>query len=211
LNGKPLIYASFGTLLNARLPMFRVIAEACLGFDCQLLISLGGGSSPEELGPLPGDTLVMGYVPQLQILPHVTLMITHGGMNSVLECLSAGVPMVVLPVSLDQPAIAARVAWTGTGVALPLQQCTVADLHEKIKEVLSNPAYRQRAQEFRDIIAAEDGLNKAADLIEKVAATKAPVVRPDASLPDASAPDASMLAGLGHDPGPSSGDSRSRV
>ncbi len=192
LSGKPLIYASFGTMLNRYLEMFRVIAKACVGLDFQLLISLGGGSSPEELGSLPGDPLVMKFVPQLEILPRASLMITHAGMNSALECLAAGVPMVAVPVSLDQPGVAARIAWTGMGVVIPLQECTVPALRSRIDEVLGNPSYRERAKWFKETIAAADGLGKAASIIEKVAATKAPILRqrtaPASSLGQGTAP-----------------------
>ncbi len=183
LNGKPLIYASFGTMIGRRFDVFRVIAEACLGLDIQLLISLGGAASPEELGPLPGDPLVMRYVPQLEILPRTSLMITHAGINSVLECLSEGVPMVAVPISLDQPGVAARIAWTGTGVVLPLQECTASTLRSRIEEVLGNPSYRERAKWFQQLLAAEDGLSNAASIIEEVAAAEMLALRQSASTP----------------------------
>jgi zeaxanthin glucosyltransferase len=59
--GRPLVYASMGTLQNGILRTFRVIAEACAGQDLQLVISLGGGQDPALLGDLPGDPVVVGY------------------------------------------------------------------------------------------------------------------------------------------------------
>lgn len=65
LTGKPLIYASMGTLQNRLIAVFEKIAEACEGNSAQLVISLGGSESPESLKELPGNPLVVEYAPQL--------------------------------------------------------------------------------------------------------------------------------------------------
>ena len=65
LTGKPLIYASMGTIQNRLLEVFQTIASACEGLDAQLVIDLGGGASPESLPNLPGNPIVVGYAPQL--------------------------------------------------------------------------------------------------------------------------------------------------
>jgi zeaxanthin glucosyltransferase len=95
--GRPLVYASMGTLQNGILRTFRMMAEACAGLDVQLVISLGGGQDPALLGDLPGDPVVVGYAPQLDLIRHSALTISHGGLNTALESLACGVPMVVLP------------------------------------------------------------------------------------------------------------------
>jgi hypothetical protein len=69
LNGKPLIYASMGTLQNRLEWVFSEIARACTGLDAQLVISLGGGKDPAQIGPLPGNPLVVRYAPQTAMLP----------------------------------------------------------------------------------------------------------------------------------------------
>ena len=91
--------------------VFHKIAEACEELNAQLVISLGGAIDSNCFHELPGNPLVLNYVPQLELLKKVTLTITHGGMNTVLECLSNGVPMVVIPIANDQPGIASRVVW----------------------------------------------------------------------------------------------------
>jgi zeaxanthin glucosyltransferase len=103
-----------GTLQN-RLPgVFRIIAEACAATDVQLVMGLGGGLEAEELGALTGNPLVMPYVPQPELLERASLMITHAGMNSALECLAYGVPAVAIPITHDQRNIAQR--WCGQGL-----------------------------------------------------------------------------------------------
>ena len=110
LTGQPVIYASLGTVQNRLLGTFQTIAEACRDLDVQLVIALGGGCAPEALPALPGSPLVVGYAPQLELLQRTTLTITHAGMNTTLESLNNGVPMVAIPIANDQPGIASRIA-----------------------------------------------------------------------------------------------------
>jgi MGT family glycosyltransferase len=164
--GRPLAYASMGTLQNGVLRTFRVIAEACAGLDLQLVISLGGGQDPALLGDLPGDPVVVGYAPQLELIRRAALTITHGGLNTALESLARGVPMVVLPVAYDQPGVGARVEWSGAGRSIPVGRLTADRLRDAVRTVLDDPDYRERAGRLRPSIEAADGLNRAADLIE---------------------------------------------
>ncbi len=169
--GRPLVYASMGTLQNGVLRTFRMIAEACAGLDLQLVISLGGGQDPALLGDLPGDPIVVGYAPQLELIQRSALTISHGGLNTALESLAWGVPMVVLPVAYDQPGVGARVEWSGVGRSIPVGRLTVDRLRDAVRIVLSNPAYREQASRLQSSIEAADGLNRAADLIEEAFAT----------------------------------------
>jgi UDP:flavonoid glycosyltransferase YjiC (YdhE family) len=94
LNGRPLVYASFGTLQNGSKDIFQVIADACASLHIQLVISLGGGLDPEQLGILSGDPLAVKYAPQLEIVRWAAVVITHAGLNTTLESLAEGVPLV---------------------------------------------------------------------------------------------------------------------
>jgi zeaxanthin glucosyltransferase len=160
-----------GTLQNGVLRTFRMIAEACAGLDLQLVISLGGGQDPALLGDLPGDPVVVGYAPQLELVRRSVLTISHGGLNTALESLASGVPMVVLPVAYDQPGVGARVEWWGVGRSIPVGRLTVDRLRESVQTVLGDPAYRRRAGQVESSIEAADGLNRAADLIERALGT----------------------------------------
>ena len=176
LTGQPLIYASLGTVQNRLLRVFRQIAEACLGLDAQLVISLGGGASPDSLSHLPGNPLVVDYAPQLELLKRAALTITHAGMNTTLESLSNAVPMVAIPITNDQPGIAARIAWTGTGEVIPLKRLRVPRLRKAIERVLSNDAYRHNALKLQAAIDQAGGVRRAADIIEQAISTGEPVI-----------------------------------
>jgi len=176
LTGKPLIYASMGTLQNRLIGVFQKIASACEGLDAQLVISLGGSGKPESLPNLPGNPLVVEYAPQLELLQQATMMITHAGMNTTMECLKNGVPMVAIPVANDQPGVAARIAWTGAGEAVPLNKLSVERLKKDVMQVLTEDSYKQNAVRLQEAIRHAGGVSRAADIIEKAVSTSKPVV-----------------------------------
>jgi zeaxanthin glucosyltransferase len=166
LDGRPLIYASMGTLQNRQHHIFRTIAEACAGLDVQLVLSLGGGGKPEDLQDLAGKPIVVEFAPQLELLKRAALCITHAGLNTALECLSNGVPMVAIPITNDQPGVAARIKWTGTGEMLSVSKLTPAKLRTEIQRVLGDQRYRDNAKKLQQSIHSRDPISMAADLIE---------------------------------------------
>ena len=167
LDGRPLIYASLGTVQNRIVGMFRVIAEACAGLEAQLVITTGHGVAPEALGELPGSPVVVPYAPQLDLLRRSTVAVTHAGLNTVLDGLATGVPMVAVPVTNEQPGIAARVAWVGAGEAIALKHLTTQALRAAVIRVRSDPSYRAAAERVRDSIEAGGGAPRAAEMLEQ--------------------------------------------
>lgn len=167
LDGRPLVYASLGTLQNGFEPVFRAIAQACSHLPVQLVLSLGGGLSPEELGPLAGNPLVVSFAPQLEILKRAQVVITHAGVNTALEALSEGVPLVAIPLGNDQPGVAARVVACGAGVVVPRRKLNPARLRRAVRLVLEHPDYRARAQEIGRVLSQIDGPAMAAEIIER--------------------------------------------
>lgn len=155
----------------------QTIAEACQDLDAQLVIALGGGSTPESLPVLPGSPLVVGFAPQLELLQQTTLTITHAGMNTTLESLSNGVPMVAIPIANDQPGVAARIAWTGTGEVVSLKHLSVSKLRNAIERALKEDSYKENALKLQKAIKQAGGVKRAADIIEQAVVTGKPVIK----------------------------------
>jgi zeaxanthin glucosyltransferase len=167
VDGRPLIYASLGTLQNGSEAIYKTIAKACAPLDAQLLISLGGGIDPATLVNLSGNPILVRYAPQLEILKRAALVITHGGINTVLESLSEGVPLVVVPLANDQPGMAARVRARGAGVVVPRRKLNPVRLRKAVQHVLHDPAYLEAARDLQKAFREIDGPGLAADLIEQ--------------------------------------------
>jgi len=169
LDGRPLIYASLGTMQNRLAPVFAAIAEACQDLPYQLVLSLGGGCKPESLPNLAGNPLVVEFAPQLQLLKRAKLCITHAGLNTALESLASAVPMVAIPITNDQPGVASRIDHCGAGRFINLKKLNVSRLKDSIETVLENPTYAENAKRMQAAIQKSGGPPKAADIIEKVA------------------------------------------
>lgn len=174
LTGQPLIYASLGTLQNQLPAVFRQIIDACDSLPVQLVLSLGRAGS-EVRDRLPAGALVVDHAPQLQLLERAALCITHGGLNTTLESLRCGVPLVAIPIANDQPGVAARIVHVGVGELVPLKQLSTERLRQAVQRVMQQASYRQRAQAFQRAIAAHPGPPRAAEIVEQALTSRAAV------------------------------------
>jgi UDP:flavonoid glycosyltransferase YjiC (YdhE family) len=123
---------------------------------------------PEMVGPVPGHILVRPSVPQLALLARCSAVVTHGGVNTVNECLVAGVPMVLAPIRDDQPIVAGRVAAVGAGIQVRFGRVQPAEMAVALRSVLNDPAYRAAARRMGASFALAGGAPTAADLLEKL-------------------------------------------
>lgn len=133
----------------------------------QVVLATGTNIGPDDLGTLPVNTIVVRTAPQLALLKRLALCITHAGLNTVLESLAQGVPMMAIPNCYDQPGVAARIAYHGVGEFVEVNQLTVERLSTLVRQVTLNPSYRERARYFQEVIAKTRGLDLAASLIER--------------------------------------------
>jgi len=168
LTGEPLIYASMGTVLNGNLDVFQTIVTALAKYDdLQLVLSFGDQVDPQRIVSPPRNAIIVPRAPQLDLLKLASVCITHAGLNTVLESLAQGVPQVAIPVTFDQPSVAARIAYRQTGVVTSLDKLTPDHLSELLDEVLINPIYRANAKNLQRKIIEADGLAVAADVVEE--------------------------------------------
>lgn len=157
-----------GTLQNGLESVFTSIAEAVgIRPGMQLVLSIGPDLDPEKISSLPANSVVVKNAPQVEILQCSALCITHAGLNTALESLTQGVPMVAIPVSIDQPGVAARIAYTKTGAYVPIQELTVSRLSNLIGDVLGNSEYRQNAKKMQGAMVRTNGLEKPVDFLEQ--------------------------------------------
>ena len=114
---RPLVVVSFGTFLSARSDVLARVAAALGRVDVRVAMATGSADAA-ALGALPAHWLVRPVLPQVALLEHAALLVTHGGNNSVTEALTYGVPLLVLPFSTDQFDAAAAIELQAAGVAL---------------------------------------------------------------------------------------------
>jgi zeaxanthin glucosyltransferase len=168
LDGRPLVYASLGTLVNGLASIYKTILPAVGRMsEIQIVLAKGNNIQLADLGPIPSNVIVVDQAPQIELLKCAALCIIHAGLNTALESLAHGVPMVAIPSAYDQFGVAARIAYHGVGEFLGVDDLSVDALHALIQRVLNTHSYREKAQYFKKIIAQRRGLEVAAEIIER--------------------------------------------
>src|SRR6266404_756754 len=147
---------------------FRTILAAVAKHkNLQPVLSVGDRVDPEQIGPAPKNAIIVKRAPQLELLKRTSVCVTHAGLNTVLESLAQGVPQVAIPITFDQPGVAARIADKKTGVVTSLDNLTAEHLSTLLDEVLNDSTYRNNARKIQKAVAETNGLSRAADLIEQ--------------------------------------------
>jgi len=162
----PLVYLSLGSLGSADLPLMRQLVDALAQTRARVIVSKGPLHDQLELAE---NMIGAEYLPQISVLPQVDAVITHGGNNTVTECLFFGKPMVVLPLFWDQPDNAQRIAETGFGVRLPTYGAGPHELGEALHTVLTDQEMSGRLRAISARLQATPGTTRAADLLEQLA------------------------------------------
>lgn len=164
---RPLIFCSLGSLQGSRARLFAAMTSACARVGARAIVAHGGGLTPAEAAALPGDPLVRAWWPQRAILPYCAAAMLHGGFNTVLDALAAGVPIVALPIAFEQPGTAARIARAGAGVVVGAGRYRPATLARALAQVIAVPTYRTSARRMADAMdEGADGATRAAALID---------------------------------------------
>jgi MGT family glycosyltransferase len=169
---EPLVYLSLGSLGSADLPLMRQLVDALAHTHYRVIVSKGPLHDQLEL---PDGMTGAEYLPQISVLPQVDAVITHGGNNTVTECLYFGKPMVVLPLFWDQPDNAQRVHETGYGVRLSTYDAGPNELGGALDSVLTDDACQARLTAISARLQATPGTAIAANRLEDLVRTQGEV------------------------------------
>ena len=164
---RPVVYVSLGTVLNRNQRFYRSCMEALAGVRCDAILSVGPDTDIAALGRLPEHIRAYPRVNQMQVLAGADAFVTHCGMNSVMESLYMGVPMVLFPQQAEERAVANRAAELGAGVLL--RSGRTGDIRKAVCRLLNEPAYAQSAGELSRDLRGCGGAEQAADFIERIA------------------------------------------
>lgn len=174
LSGKRVVHVTQGTVAtdaaDLAVPALRGLVE-------ENVLVVVTTPDPAALGPLPANARVAPYIPHVELLPLVDVMVTNGGYGGVQAALTNGVPLVAAGGSEDKPEVAARIAWTGAGIDLKTGTPTPEQIRDAVRAVLHEPAFRHNARRLQAEMSAHDGPAEAALLLERLAAERAPVYR----------------------------------
>ncbi|PAX09769.1 glycosyl transferase [Sphingomonas lenta] len=171
LPDEPLVFCSLGSLQGDRLSVFRAMARACADLKLRAVIGHGGLLSEADAARIGSGALVRAYWPQEAVLARSVAAVLHGGFNTVMDALAAGVPSVIAPIAFEQPATAARVAHAGAGRVVGTL-LTRGEIRRELERVIADPSYARAAGELGEEIARSGGAALAADLIDEALTTE---------------------------------------
>jgi MGT family glycosyltransferase len=167
VNGSPVLFISLGTSLNQRPDFYRSCFEAFAGSRWHVAMSIGRKVDPAELGEPPANFDVRPFFPQPAVLRHTGVFVSHCGMNSVMESLLCGVPLVGVPQQPEQAMNAKRVEELGLGKRLHDAEVTAALLRRIVDEVADDEKIRANVDRMSAVIAQSGGASLGADAIEE--------------------------------------------
>jgi UDP:flavonoid glycosyltransferase YjiC (YdhE family) len=163
----PTVYFTLGTVFNVESgDLFERVLVGLRGLPVHLVVTVGWGIEPAELGPQPPNVQIFQHIPQEITLRYCDVVISHAGSGSVMGALGYGRPMVLLPMGADQPWNADRCeAW---GVARVLDPVAVRpeEVGEAVMAVLTTTSYREAAERLRDGMVAMPGPEYGVRLLE---------------------------------------------
>lgn len=171
---RPFVFCSLGTLQGHRIEIFHRVARACRMVGAQLLVAHCGALSHEQAATIDADWVV-DRVDQDEAVRRADCVVSHAGLNTVLDCLSAGTPMLNMPLAFDQPAIGARLKRLGIGEILKPNAGHDA-IAASLRRLLSDELAKRRAKSLQADFAMSGGAREAARIIEQALIARQPVL-----------------------------------
>jgi MGT family glycosyltransferase len=185
--GRPLVLVGLSSTVMRQEGLLQRAADALGQLQVRGLVTTGPAVDPAVIVARPNVT-VTRWVRHADVLPHCSAVITHGGHGTVIKALSAGVPLVVVPLGRDQPDNAARVVYAGAGARLR-KKASVSALRAAVARVIEDPRYRAAAGRMASRLAAERDDNLVVDELEHVVADARPAVGGRGPAPGSSGQD----------------------
>ena len=140
--------------------------------DCQLVMTLSDQIRAEDFHSVPANALLVDYAPQTEILRKASLAITHGGLNTIKDCIFLRVPMLAFPLRGDQIGNAERVAFHGLGLAASIQTASTESISLMMDQVERDPGFKSRLEAMREVFLRIEREQRAVTIIEERLAEK---------------------------------------
>lgn len=167
-SSKKIIYATLGTIFNTWVDFFKNIIEAFKASDYLVVMSTGNKERLSELGNIPNNFIVKAFVPQAEVLKYTDLFIAHGGMGSVSDGISMGVPMITVPLGADQFFNSYRLEELGACKVLKKTEVTPENLKQKAKLVMEDKLIKKNVKKLQASFLNSGGPELAVKEIEKL-------------------------------------------
>jgi MGT family glycosyltransferase len=167
--GEPPIVFTLGTsAVHVRSDFYEVSYRAAERMGKRAILLAGPNFEARMQLRTTRNILVAEYAPYSQLLPRAAMTVHSGGIGTTAQALRAGQPQMVMPFSHDQPDNGDRVRRLGVGTMISRRNYSVTRLCRELTGLLSNKQIILKAQELSRHIEAENGIQNAADALERI-------------------------------------------
>lgn len=163
----PLVLISLSTSEQGQADLLQRCVDAVAQMPVRAMVTTGPSIDPATVRA-GANTQVVRYTPHADILPQVSLVVTHAGAGTTMAALGHGVPLLCTPMGRDQFFNAERVQELGAGRML-MPDSGSSTIAEAATEILRDGRYTDAAKRLAAAIAGYGGAAQAADALEALA------------------------------------------
>ena len=172
----PLVLVAMSSIYQRQAEVLRTVASALASLPVRAVITTGRAVRPDEV-PAPAHVRVVASAPHRDVLREASVVVTHAGHGTVMKALSAGVPLVCMPMGRDQHANTTRVLRLGAGVRVA-RGASAPRIAAAVRHVLAEPTFVANAEHVARLLAAEAATRpNAADEVEAMVGAVPPAER----------------------------------
>ena len=162
----PLIYVSFGTLGSSDIQLMQRLIDVLGKLPYRVLLNVG--DYIEQYKNVPKNIYIAAWYPQPSVIPHVDMVIHHGGNNSFTECLYFGKPALIMPYVWEGHDNATRVEETNHGLSLHRYNWTDEQMESSLQRLLDDLTIRDTLKKSSEHMQRQDGPAKAARILTQI-------------------------------------------
>lgn len=156
------------TASEGELTTVRSALTALSGRPVRTLLTLPDPQARRQLGPIPDNATVAGFVPHTPVLQQCSITISQAGHGVVSKCLRSGVPMVLMPWNADQPGVAARAEALNVAAVVPRIDVSLETVEQAVARVLDQQVYQDRASSISVHLERTNAVDEACNLVESM-------------------------------------------
>jgi UDP:flavonoid glycosyltransferase YjiC (YdhE family) len=167
----PVVFTLGSAAVLAAGDFYEQSARAAMRLGLRAVLLIGADARNRPRSALPDSICIAEYAPYSALFPRAALVVHQGGVGTTAQCLRAGRPMLIMPYSHDQPDNARRMKRLGVAEVIQRSSYKPWRVAHRLKAMLAEPEYEQKARSVAAVLAQEDGVKTACDALEALHAS----------------------------------------
>jgi len=164
----PVVFTLGSAAVLAAGKFYEYSAKAAIRLGIRAVLLIGSDQRNRPTQELPSSICVAEYAPYSALFSRAAMVVHQGGVGTVAQCLRAGMPMLIMPYSHDQPDNGRRMQRLKVARVIRRGNYTPFRVARRLKLMLSKPLFAKRAASVANLLAHEDGVHTACDALEEL-------------------------------------------